>query len=130
MDDMDTQRIRNPRAFLRAIRLARAVVARGGTVTTWWGGAPLDAAGFRQAYQAMLDRWITARGGPQPAWRKLDPDYQRAQLQDCLDIRRHATQRVRIGPRQLRTRELRRRFAHAIADHADGSTTWPSGRSA
>lgn len=122
MDDLFHQRARNPRAFLRMIRLARSVVARGGTVTTWWGGAPLDEAGFRREHRAMLERWITARGGPAPAWRKLDPDYQRAQLQDCLDIRSRTARRVRIGPRQLRTPELRRRFSDLITDH-DGPST-------
>lgn len=46
--------------------------------------------------------------------RKYSKEYQDALMGDCLDIRRHLTQRMIIHERQLRTPEMRRRYDHLV----------------
>jgi hypothetical protein len=84
-----------------------------GAVRLEWGGREYDAEGWRRQFRKALDRRINLKAGPEPPWRKLDPDYQRQLERDCRAIRDNRQRRIALH--QIATPELKRRFGHLIS---------------
>jgi hypothetical protein len=113
----DRWRYRHVGEMLAFYRRAREITEAGGTVRLERFGREYDADDWRRQFRLALDRRITLKAGPEPAWRKLDDDYRRNLERDCRAIRDKVRRRVALH--QLATPELRRRFGHLITPWED-----------
>lgn len=105
----------NRRWYLDNRRAADHAVQNGGTFLFGsWPQRQMDAASWEREKQGALDRRINERGGLWDTGRKRSPEYQVDLARDARDIQAHFQARIRIY--QLRTPELRRRFAGILAD--------------
>lgn len=55
--------------YLTVCRWAFAATPGGRPVRLAWNGPALDREGWRRAFRRALDRRITLKAGPEPAWR-------------------------------------------------------------
>lgn len=72
---------------------------------------------YRRFIKALHARINTRGGLDERKGRKYSKEYQDAVMGDCLDIRKHFATRMIIHERQLRTKEMRRRYDHIITHH-------------
>lgn len=104
-------------AYLSMCRQAFLHTACGGTVKLRWNSPALDAAGWKREFLSALDNRINDKGGIDQSGRRWDGDYQRALLQDSIDLQKNLRERVRVY--QWQTDIFRKRFPHLLSRYDD-----------
>ena len=104
------------RAYCKAWRTAKRIAAEtpARSLVVFRGWFPDDAATVYNGFIAALHARINQRGGVTFAGRKYSENYQNDMMRDCWTIRDNATRRIIVRPRDIRTAEVKRRFAHIV----------------
>ena len=110
----------NPQAYVLRWLVAKYYAENTpSTLIDLFGWFPEPARYAYPKFLKALHARINTRGGLDLTHmgRKHSKEYQDALMGDCMDIRRHLTQRMIIHERQLRTPEMRRRYDHLVTHH-------------
>jgi hypothetical protein len=99
--------------MLRLYRRAFAAVKEGVEVCLHWNDRPMNLAAWRAEFMRALNARIN---GPQPLYRKLEPEWQ---IGIMRDRRRLADMANRIRVYQFETNEMYQRFGNRLARYDD-----------
>jgi hypothetical protein len=105
------------RAYLRWVKKILAALDAGQLVRINWSGEPMNREQWRAEFLKVLNKRINLKAGPEPHWRKLDPDYQTRLMRDSRRLQDIARWRCRVY--QFETEEARSRYGHRLARHDD-----------
>jgi hypothetical protein len=106
--------------YLEICKKALAVTRAGGLVRLRWNEEALDLAGWQREFRKALDRRINLKAdqaaGGRPAWRKLQPEYQRELRNDGRWINECARRGWRLRPPMNRfgTPEMQARYGRVL----------------
>jgi len=103
--------------YLERVLWAFRTTRAGGKIQLTWCSPELDAEGWRDEFQAALDRRISGRmPHEQRGGRKFSDEYQTNIMRDAHDL---ALRAAGVRVYSLRTPELRTRLRHLLSSYDD-----------